>query len=260
MTRPVATALYGWMERAKRDGVAWDWESLFAACAVTGVDGVETDPTPEELAILTRLGLRVSAAYVGLPLYLPFERLDLDAELLPVAERLADAGARDLILNVDQAEWSARVTRTAEHAKRTGDNLSRIADLVAPLGLRLALHNHADDAETARLDLDAVVEYADPIVGLCVDTGWALVAGHDPVDWVREHRDRVHALHLRNQHGRTPTEDLLEGDLDVPGLLAALGDFDGWLTLELWHPEPLRPERSMADDVRRSADYLRALS
>ena len=260
MTPLVATALYGWMERAKRDGRPWDWESLFTACAETGVDGVETDPTPEKLAILQRLDLRVSAAYVGLPLYLPFEQLDLDTHLVPVAARLADAGGRDLVLNVDQADWGNPVPRTPEHARRAGENLSRIAELVAPLGLRIALHNHANDPETARLDLAAVVEHADPAVGLCIDTGWALVAGHDPVDWVRAHRDRVHALHLRNQRGRTPTEDLLDGDLDVPGLLAALGDFDGWLTLELWHPEPLQPERSMADDVRRSAEYLRALS
>jgi sugar phosphate isomerase/epimerase len=246
------------MERYKRDGVEWDWRSLYGACAEAGVDAVETDPQPEKLAILGDLGLAVSGSYIGLPLTLPFERLDVDAAVLPIAERLAAAGGRDLILNADQVESSDPVDKTEDDARRQGENLSRIADLVAPLGLSVALHNHASDRENAQRDLDSVIVHANPSVGLCVDVAWAWVAGHDPLDWVRRWPERIAYLHLRNTRGVVPTEDLLHGDLDLAALLEALPDYRGWLTLELWHPDTMTPQRSMIEATRRSADWLRS--
>jgi inosose dehydratase len=256
--RGVATALYGWMERYRRDGVEWDWRSLYGACAEAGVDAVETDPQPEKLEILRDLGLAVSGSYIGLPLTLPFERLDVERSVLPIAERLAVAGGRDLILNADQVDWSRPVDKTEDDARRQGENLSRIAELVAPLGLTVALHNHASERQNAQRDLDSVILHANPSVGLCVDVAWAWVAGHNPLHWVQRWPERIAYLHLRNSRGTIPTEDLLSGDLDIAALLAALPHYAGWLTLELWHPETMTPQRSMIQDTRRSADWLRS--
>ena len=252
----VATALYGWMERYRRDGVEWDWRMLYGACAAAGVDAVETDPKPDKLAVLSDLGLAVSGAYLGLPLADP-EPLDPAASVLPTAEWLAAAGGRTLTVNADPRRDGA--PRTADDARRVGERLSALATLVRPLGLRVALHNHADRYDDALLDLDSVTRYAAEDVGLCIDADWAAVAGHDPVRWAREHASRVHGLHLRNGRGRVPTEDLLDGDVDVPSLLAALPDYDGWLTLELWHPDEMVPARSMQEDTRLAAETLRTL-
>ncbi|WP_431245659.1 sugar phosphate isomerase/epimerase family protein [Leifsonia xyli] len=259
MIRGVTTALYGWMERFARDGVEWDWESLYGACAESGVDAVETDPEPHKLAVARSVGLAVSSSYVGLPLHLPWDALDTDRAVLPVAERLAAAGGSELILNADQADWDHPAAKSVDGARRQGENLTRIAGLVAPLGLRVSLHNHAHTFDEAQLDLDSVLTHADPAVGLCVDTGWAWFAGHDPLAWVREHPQRVFAFHFRNMRGQVPTEDLSEGDLDVPAIVrtAVASGYDGWLGLELWHPAELQPERSMVEDVRRSAALLR---
>lgn len=252
----VATALYGWMERYRRDRMEWDWRSLYAACASAGVDGVETDPEPEKLAILRDLGLAVSGSYLGLPLAAP--ELDLEAAVLPLAERLAGAGGRVLTLNADPAPGAGR--RSEDDTRRQGERLSRAAELVRPLGLRVALHNHADAFEDAQADLASVVEHSADEVGLCIDVHWAAVAGHDPLQWARAHGDRVLGLHLRNGRGRVPTEDLLDGDVDVPAVLAALPAYQGWLTLELWHPDTMTPERSMEEDTRRAAAWLRTRS
>jgi inosose dehydratase len=258
--RGVTTALYGWMERFARDGVAWDWDSLYGACAESGVDAVETDPQPHKLAVARRLGLRVSSSYIGLPLHLPWEQLAAEERIWPIARRLADAGGTDLIMNADQADWEHPIPKTADDARRQGENLTRIADGAARLGLRVSLHNHAHTHEAARLDLHSVLLHADPAVGLCVDTGWARYAGHDPLAWVRDHPGRVYAFHFRNLHDGRPTEELADGELDVAAIVreAVASGYDGWLGLELWHPEPLRPVRSMVDDVRRSAALLRA--
>jgi inosose dehydratase len=255
----IATALYGWMERYKRDGVEWDWELIYRECAEAGVDGVETNPDADRLGILRSFGLRVSASYVGLPLVLGFDALDVENTVMPAANRLADAGGTNLILNSDAVDWSIPVQKTLEDAERQGDALSRIAERVRGLGLTVCLHNHASDYDNAQRDLDSVIRFADPAVGLCVDTGWAYVAGHDPVKWVREHRDRIHYFHLRNQRGAVPAEDLIHGDMSIADILAAAPDYSGWLTLELWHPDDMQPERSMQEDTRRSVDYLRTL-
>lgn len=254
----VATALYGWMERSARDGVAWDWESLYTACADAGVDAVETDATPDKREILERLGLRVSASYIGMPLTGAFADLGVEERVLPVARRLADAGGTILLLNADGPHASGFAPKTHADVRRQGENLSRIAERVAPLGLRVALHNHADTADAAAQDLAAVIEHADPAVGLCIDTGWAWAAGHDPVAWAREYAPRVYAVHLRNAQAGVPTETLFDGEIDIDAFLDALGDYEGWLTLELWHPEPLEPLSDMAAAVRASAGRLRA--
>lgn len=259
--RGFSTGLYGWMERFARDGEEWDWHRLYRACAESGVDAVETDPTPEKLAVLRSYGLAVSASYIGLPLHLPFDELDVDRSVLPIATRLAEAGGTDLLLNADLVDWTTSFAKTDADAAIQGENLSRIANRTSGLGLRLSLHNHAADFGNAQADLDSVVRHSDPSVGLCVDTGWAHVAGHDPVRWVRDYPDRIRYFHLRNQRGTVPGEDLADGEISIPELLAAASaaNYAGWLTLELWHPETLQPERSMLEDTRRSIEYLRGL-
>jgi sugar phosphate isomerase/epimerase len=248
--RGIATALYGWMERYAREGVEWDWERIYDDCAAAGVDAVETDPLPEKVRILERLGLRVSSSYIGIPLDEPLPGAVFAERILPVAHRLADAGGTTLVMNAD-AFSTPRVL---------ADNLNRIAGAVAPLGLEVALHNHADEPVRAAAELSAVIELADPSVGLCIDTGWAVVAGHDPVAWAREHAARVRAFHLRTVDAAgTPAEDLTSGAPDIRALLAAAPGFDGWLILELWHPDAMRPSGSMIEANRRSVELLRGL-
>jgi sugar phosphate isomerase/epimerase len=259
-----SSALYGWMERFKRDGVTYDWHKLYRACAEAGADAVETDATPEKLQIARSYGLAVSASYIGMPLHLDYDRLDVEKRVLPIAERLAAAGGSDLLLNADRFHGSPNggAAKTEDDFKRQGDNLTRIAGRVhAEFGLRVSMHNHAADALHAEGDLRSVLEYADSSVGLCVDTGWAIAAGMDPIAWVRDYPERIYAFHFRNGYGATPAEDLLEGDVDFPKLIAAIeaAGYNGWFTLELWHPDTIQPQRGMGEDFRRSVEYLRTL-
>jgi len=257
-SRGISSNMYGWVERWKADGKEPTWESLYAACAEAGLDAVETDATPEKLALARAAGLAVSASYVGAELHGEYGALE--AEVLPFAERLAAAGGSELIVNADPyGGWKQPLPRPESVLQRQGDNLSRLAERALALGLRLSMHNHAADHERALADLRMVVQYASSSVGLCVDTGWAHVAGCDPIEWVRQYPERIYAIHLRNQRGRTPTEDLLEGDLDLAAFLRALdaADYDGWLTMELWHPPETKPVRTMTEDVARSCAWLR---
>jgi inosose dehydratase len=259
-----ATNMYGWTERWKMDGrpQPHSWDDLLRECAEAGLDAVEIDATPEKLALARKYGLAVSASYLGLQLHEPFETLQFDKEILPFADRLAASGGKDLLLNADPwGSWTNPIPKQEEHFQRQGDNLSRIAELIAPFGLQVCLHNHAADPYNAEGDLRSVARYADPKVGLCVDTAWAHAGGCDPIAWIRDYPQRIRYFHLRNQKGRWPTEDLLEGDIDFRELIAAASKngYEGWLSLELWHPHEIVPVRSMIEDVHRSITYLQKL-
>lgn len=253
--------MYGWIERWKMDGKKPDWGEIFDACREAGLDAVEIDATPEKHRLARACGLSVSASYLGLPLHLPFEELDIHKTVLPFAERLAATEGTDLILNADPIDWKSPVQKTEEQFQYQGENLSRIAELVTPMGLEVCLHNHSTDSYTAEGDLRSVIDYADKNVGLCVDTGWAHVAGMNPIAWITSYPERIFAFHFRNHRGNVPTEDLLEGELDIEAVVdaAKAADYEGWFSLELWHPEETRPERSMTEDVRRSIDYLKEI-
>ncbi|MGO4276360.1 hypothetical protein AB4Z22_42160, partial [Paenibacillus sp. TAF58] len=63
--RGFSSNMYGWFERWKSDGKEPVWEDLYRACAEAGLDAVETDATPEKLALVRSYGLTVSASYMG---------------------------------------------------------------------------------------------------------------------------------------------------------------------------------------------------
>ena len=83
--------------------------------------------------------------------------------------------------------------------------------------------------------------------------------------WDRGYAGRVAGARRRLAYraGRRlePRPLLREGDLDVSAIVAALvaSGYDGWLSMELWHPASTGAQRSMVEDVRRSVDYLRRL-
>lgn len=251
--RGVSAALYGWMEAYARDGVDWDWDALYGACAEAGYDAVETDPTPEKVGVLDRLGLRVSSSYVGMPLDDPLTEALLEERVLPVARRLAEAGGSTLVMNADPTPGRLLDPRVV------GANLSLVAQRVASLGLRVALHNHAAEPERFAAEV-ASVEHADAAVGFCLDTGWAAVAGADPVAFARQYADRMLAFHLRTVDADgVPAEDLTSGTPDIAALLEAVPGFDGWLIVELWHPAPHQAALSFPAANARSVAHLRTV-
>ncbi|WP_054026061.1 sugar phosphate isomerase/epimerase family protein [Bacillus sp. FJAT-28004] len=254
-------AIYSWQERYHFDQREFSWEEVFRECAEAGLNAVEFDPEPELLSLAQKYGISVSGSYMGLNLH--EDVIPLEETMKPLAERLAKAGGTDLVVNADpKGGWGVALPKTEDEFKRQGEHLSRIALIGEEWGLKVSLHNHADEKHNAEGDLRSVIEYASPNVGLCVDTGWAHVAGYDPTDWIRKYPDRIDAFHLRNQFGRIPSEDLLEGDINMQKLMQALAEteYNGWLSFELLHNAESQPVRTMKEDIKRSVDYLKLLA
>ncbi|MFC5529682.1 sugar phosphate isomerase/epimerase family protein [Cohnella yongneupensis] len=257
-----STGLYGWGERWKLDGKPLDWNDIFQECRTAGLGAVELTSDQDLVKQALAHDLKVSAIYWGLPLH---ERLDeelVKREALLLAERLHAGGGSHLLVNADpKCGWYVAAPKSDDDFKRQGDNLSRIAHWLSSSSVRVCMHNHAASPYNAIGDLRAAIEFADSSVGLCVDTGWAHVAGLNPLDWITRYDDRIFAVHLRNHRGDVPTEDLIEGDLDLAAFAHKLRDigYDGWLTMELWHRLDNAPIRTMTEDTALSIEWLRSV-
>ncbi len=258
----IAANRWAWVSEANRPASEKNLDVFLREAAEAGYDAVEA--ADENLAdSARRYGLEVCGTYVSGPLHRPWDELDVDRAILKPARAAAELGADYLVVNADpKGSWSRRERKSEDELKRQGENLSRLGEAVTPLGLRLLLHNHADSAPLHLDDLRSVTEFSAAVVGICLDTGWALVSGDDPVERVRALGPRLGGLHLRNHRGRVPTEWLGQGDLDVAAFVRALAETDycHWLTTELWHREDASPRISLLEAQRRTVDLLRRLA
>jgi sugar phosphate isomerase/epimerase len=105
---------------------------------------------------------------------------------------------------------------------------------------RLAVHNHGRRHRWGHYDqLDNLFGRTGERIGLCLDTGWAIDAGIDPLQAARKYRDRLYGVHLKdfvyNATGQG-RRDVITGTgyLDLPALLKLLDGFDysGALAIE----------------------------
>ena len=144
-------------------------------------------------------------------------------------------------------------------------------------GYEPTFHHETGTHVEAPWEIARVLELTD--VGLCLDTGHFFIGGGDPVAALSQWRERINHVHLKDARRQVmdrviadgaPTPAIWsrevfcalgEGDVDVPGVLAALrrGEFDGWLVVEQ-DIFPQTPERFVqaTDDQRANRDYLAA--
>jgi inosose dehydratase len=212
-------------------------ERVLAEVAAAGYEGIELGPLgyldPPQI---DAHGLVLAGAYVSLPFTDDLARLDAVLDVFDAVEPaarpiLADDGRTTGSLDVGQ------VARAAEHARTRG--------------YEPTFHHHMGTRVESRAQIEALLEATD--VPLLLDTGHLLAAGVDPIAGLRDWRDRIDYVHVKDVDlGRLraapdwPTAwranvfcELGTGDLDVRGFLVELGGYEGWLVVEQdWVPQP----------------------
>ena len=269
--------------------------TLLQAVADAGYAGIDLGPVGylgegRELAgRLSERALGIAGGYFELPFSDPVALAaalpGLDALLdvldavspVPLAAKptLADAGspararypgraARDRSLGLDDAGWKA-----------FGDGLARAVDRCRERGYEPTFHHHTATYVEAQWEIERMLEVSD--VGLCLDTGHLLLGRGDPLVGLRDWRDRINQLHLKDAKlaileqivsdaasvqeiwRRRAFCALGEGDVDIPAVLDAIkgNDYAGWLVVEQdILPDPSNP-RQPAIDQRHNREYLR---
>lgn len=233
-------------------------EVVLSQMAELGLRGTELGPPgflPEEPVALTNMLERYGLTLVGgfVPLVLHEDDLDQALEETRRAARLmSEAGGRMLVLAaVQDAQWSAPQELGDQEWARVASHLNAIESLAeSEFGMRVALHPHAGTLVETAAQVQRALQVVE--VGWCLDTGHLLIGGTDPVQFAREHGDRVNHVHLKDVDGglaadvRAGRRSLL--DATKAGLFTALGrgdariadvleglqgyGYDGWLVLE----------------------------
>jgi sugar phosphate isomerase/epimerase len=194
---------------------------------------------------LDDLGLRALGAHVQ---YSAFA-----TGLQGVCEDLRALGCEYAIVPAIPQEMRADVRTAAELPAQ----LEAWGKACRQSGLRFAYHNHA--FEFAALDssggtLFAALLSTDPsLVELELDVFWAEYAGKDALTLIREHRDRISLLHLKDIAADQDPQDVPvgRGTLDWGEILAAGKAADvRWFVVEQDNP------RDPLDDITQSLRYL----
>lgn len=107
-------------------------------------------------------------------------------------------------------------------------------------GINLALHNHGRKHRYGTIEqLTQAFSRTGPRIGLCLDTGWLIDAGGDPLEAVDLFRERLYGVHLKDftydERGENRRDVIIgTGSLDLPAFMRTLNDmsYDGYLSIE----------------------------
>jgi sugar phosphate isomerase/epimerase len=176
-----------------------------------------------------------------------------DAEL--VITRLAKLGGKTLGTSVGAAKGK----KTDEQFDAQADLLRKIIALGKANGVVLNLHNHTYEVADNQHDLKGTLARV-PEMKLGPDLNWLLRGGVDPVAFLREYRQQIVFLHLRDQKadGKWP-EAMGEGTMDYAAIGRALHDigFSGPAVIELAHERGFQPTRPLRESLKMSREFVR---
>jgi inosose dehydratase len=167
----------------------------FRATELGPIDWLPLDPVPLR-GVLERHGLELVGGFVPLVLQEPDAR--------PARERaerigrvLAGAGADVFVAAVVMDDdWSEPRPLDDAAWGRVAKHLDEVGELMAGLGLELALHPHAGTLVEREPEIERVL--ASSHAALCLDTGHLTIAGADPSEFVRRHGGRIAHVHLKD--------------------------------------------------------------
>ena len=266
--------LYTW---GKWDEAAF-WARVLDAVAEAGLDGIEITFGPGDWTSALRAygsaagfaadvaahGLAVCSGYLssrvpGTDRHLDPGDPDHRAEYVEVADQYA-AFLRDCGADVMVASLPLRASRLRQppvivdlrRAEEIAATLNLAGAATARQGVTLALHPESFSMLRDSRDTDLFLLLTDAnYVALCPDAAQFTVAGSDPVEIIRRHRDRVVLTHWKDATGPAPRDVEIDermyetqiqwfaavgqGVVDWPAWVRTLRDirYRGWAVFEL---------------------------
>lgn len=232
-----------------REALADDFAGTLRQVAEMGYTGVETAFWPEGMSAaeaataLRAAGLTPFSAHLPLPAGEDVEAVFRDAEALGTPRVVWHGWPRDPRYD------------TLDGVRELAALFSEAALASRARGFAFAIHNHwwENEATEGTIPYQLFLRECDPAVEFELDAYWAKVAGLDPAAVARDLRGRLPLLHLKDGPlaKSVPMAALGTGRLDIPSVLAAVGDEPEWVVVEL---DSL--DGDMLAAVRQSRDYL----
>jgi sugar phosphate isomerase/epimerase len=240
--KPIALQTY-----TLRDAFEAGFLGTMQAVAGMGFMGIEVGgaygQTPGEMAkTIADLGMTVCSNHSALPTPETLGQIVADQLALSSTRLVSGFGPDDL--------------KTVAGCKAAAAKLQAAAELLAPHGISVHVHNHYWEfhrVEDGRYPLDIMLTEA-PDVWSQLDLYWVAFGGADPVEVLGRIRTRVELAHVKDGllGGEYHFQALGTGQVDLP---AAIGALDPAVTQWLIVEQDLSDGDMMAD-VRTSYDYL----
>jgi inosose dehydratase len=157
----------------------------------------------------------------------------------------------------------AQKNYTASEYKQQGMLLTEIGKRAADYGVLTGFHNHMGSIGQTPQQVDAILNAADPrYVKLELDTGHYAQGGGDPAEAIRQYRDRLLFLHLKDVEPAATKSgyqfvELGQGRVNFAEVFDALRstNFRGWGVVEL-DGERTGANRTPKESAQMSKDYL----
>ncbi len=183
------------------------------------------------------LGLEVVGSHLGLDDFRP-EKLD---STLAYGKAL---GAK--YLGVGGAPHD-----TYEEAFETGSVLSAAGVKAREMGMDTYYHNHTEEFTDIKDGKNAMDIISEGGCKLEVDTYWSFCAGIDNVEYLKENKDKIILIHIKDGVDRKPMA-LGEGENDLAKVVEGVKAIGlEWVVLENDDPVP-----TGLDDITRSYKWL----
>lgn len=272
-TLHVACNSYSWTVFFQRQGRNFD-QSLdegLAEVAASGLDGFEPSfgdvGQVDRLApLLRKHSLEMRSFYVNSALHEADQADKSIGQILTVARRARDAGARIVVTNPNPLAWGGSQDKSDEQLKTQAAALDRLGAELKKLGLTLAYHNHDMELRQAAREFHHMMLGTDPAnVTLCLDSHWVYRgSGNSQValfDIVKLYGKRISELHLRQSQDGVWTEAFGPGDIDHLALAEALREAKVRphivleQAIENGSPNTMQP----VEAFRKSTEYTRRL-
>jgi inosose dehydratase len=174
------------------------------------------------------------------------------------AKFVRDAGGKYLQI-IDERPKGRSVG--ADDYRRLGRLLTELGKRTADLGVPMVYHHHMNSTGEKPAEVRAVLDAADPRhVRLLFDVAHYQQGGGDPVAAIREYREWIDVVHLKDVRNAASAAsgfefvELGRGRVDLPGVFAALRaiNYDKWAIVELDRvPDPGRTPKEAAEINKR---------
>jgi sugar phosphate isomerase/epimerase len=235
-----------------KDDLKQDFEGTVGKLAAMGFQGVEfagefgryaNDPAGLR-AFLGKQKLQCAGAH------LDFAAL-ADERFKQTTAFYQTVGCRNLII-----AWDKRGA-SPDGAAAIARELSALSSKLAPLGMRIGYHNHAQEmtGPEGRMPWDTIAGGTPQTTILQQDIGWTVFAGKDPVALVKRYPGRTVSSHFKAKLAEgTQGKPIIGRDrTDWPAVYAAARGEGGaeWIVLEQEeYPGGMRPLEAVAASLR----------
>ena len=237
---------------------------IFSDMKYAGLDGVEIMEHPLRSEATTKIikelidqhQLPLIGSSYGAQLWDRSKQNEIFEDVENIMRNMSSVKARTFGVTVGHP--SGRI-KTEEEFDAQAELLIKLIALGKKNGIVLNLHNHTQEVENNLFELKGTLKRIQDI-RLGPDLDWLRRAKIDPNEFLKEYKDNIVFLHLRDQLASVKwSESIGEGVVDftkIANTLETIG-FKGDIILELAHEDGFEPTRPIKESLKMSRESIR---